>query len=149
MRSDSLDQLFRYGIYCIDCVTNKIKHGGYQQKFSVIFDTTDVSFSNLDKNLFKFATSYSHVVQEYYPERLHTAYMVGLSWKAKPLYWAIQKLLATKTKAKIVIVSKDLHELKRDFNQDELLTDYGGNIDIEGDRYSSRDMWSLEPSQPE
>ena len=66
---------------------------------------------NRDNKLISFTMSFVKMLQEYYAERLGLMYVIGANWVYKGMWYLVSPFLAEKTRAKIVLVSADLHEL--------------------------------------
>jgi hypothetical protein len=84
----------------------------------VIHDTTGMGYANTDRNIAKFYTQFTNVLQDYYCERLHKAYLVGMNWQFKLLIRAVHNLLSEKTRAKFVVVGDDQAEMRPNFEPD-------------------------------
>lgn len=68
-------------------------------------------------------------------------YVIGANWVYKGMWYLVSPFLAEKTRAKIVLVSADLHELTDQYETEQLTAEFGGTkTDV---IYDPTLMWGL------
>jgi hypothetical protein len=80
-------------------VCRKADRNGTTQ-MCVIFDRTNVS-NKVEKKWLPIYKELSTLIQDYYPERLHQAYVLHMNWFAKVMYAICKAFIAKKTRAKV------------------------------------------------
>eukprot|EP01095_Lingulamoeba_sp_RSL-Kostka_P014897 TRINITY_DN665_c2_g1_i1.p1 TRINITY_DN665_c2_g1~~TRINITY_DN665_c2_g1_i1.p1 ORF type:complete len:627 (+),score=200.74 TRINITY_DN665_c2_g1_i1:115-1995(+) len=110
-------------LFLLYMVETSIKHMDPEiEKFTVIFDCINLNFSQIDYSTVKEAIG---VLQEQYPERLGTLFVINYHWLINTVYKGIKKLLNERTVKKIQFVDK---KVLPDFvHPDCLPVRYGGN----------------------
>jgi len=124
-KETSVPDTLRFVCYIIEQIIVKMK--GPVQQFTVICDMKDFGLAQLDTALAKEA---AHMLQSYYPERLHATYLVNCPWTINIMWNMVKPMLEERTRRKVVFVQK-LKELLNDFEPDQLLKAYGGLSELE------------------
>ena len=70
----------------------KYRRGSKQ--LAVIYDRTDMTKANHDKQLMKFTTKFVSMLQDYYAERLAMLYVINANWLYKLAHAIIRPFLA-------------------------------------------------------
>ena len=93
----------------------------------VIFDLTNGSVSKFaTRNVLNFLKTYSHVVQDYYPETLGTCFIVNAPMAFVALYAIIKGFLDERTRAKIRIIGSNYQPVLQEAISGENLPDFLG-----------------------
>ena len=92
--------------------------------FCMIADMRDVGLINFSLPHFK---HFAHLIQDFYPERLGSAFIINVSWVAKTMWLTAKPLLNQRTIEKIhFLETKEMRKLREVFDENVLPVDYGG-----------------------
>ena len=95
----------------------------------VIYDRRGFNKKNYDKRSMEAMKKLVPILQDYYPERLGIYFVVGANWFFKAMFSVVKTFMNKKTVDKVKLLGQD-KELFSYFNEDELITDYGGKSQI-------------------
>ncbi|KAI9501428.1 CRAL-TRIO domain-containing protein, partial [Coemansia spiralis] len=120
-RAQPADQMVEYTIYLME-VSRILLHPPVE-KVCLVFDTTDMSISNMDWTFFK---TFLHYLEHYYPECLGLVLIYNASWVFNSLWKLIRPLLDPVVASKVQFVNSAA-ELQKFIDPENLPIEYGGN----------------------
>ncbi|KAJ1988527.1 hypothetical protein GGI25_004478 [Coemansia spiralis] len=120
-RAQPADQMVEYTIYLME-VSRILLHPPVE-KVCLVFDTTDMSISNMDWTFFK---TFLHYLEHYYPECLGLVLIYNASWVFNSLWKLIRPLLDPVVASKVQFVNSAA-ELQKFIDPENLPVEYGGN----------------------
>ncbi|CAI2374822.1 unnamed protein product [Moneuplotes crassus] len=91
--------------YVLEKVSKKADKNGTTQ-FCVIFDRTNMK-NKTEKKWIPIYKEMSHAVQQYFPERLHQAYILKLNWIGRVIYHLCKPFIPKKTRQKLIILKNE------------------------------------------
>lgn len=93
--------------------------------FCMIADMKDVGLVNFSFPHFK---HFAHLIQDFYPERLGSAFIINVSWVVKTMWVTAKPLLNQRTIEKIhFLEAKEMRKLLEVFDENVLPANYGGS----------------------
>eukprot|EP01127_Copromyxa_protea_P021869 TRINITY_DN763_c0_g1_i1.p1 TRINITY_DN763_c0_g1~~TRINITY_DN763_c0_g1_i1.p1 ORF type:complete len:438 (-),score=135.02 TRINITY_DN763_c0_g1_i1:6-1253(-) len=105
-------------------------------KMIAIADCRGVTMKNVDMKFIKHAID---VYQEYFPERLHSCYVVGLPAALLGIWSVIEKMIDSRTRERIHLLKKsEMHKLSDEFGEEIIPACLGGKAELVHDR-----LWEL------
>ena len=138
-----VEETKRFVIFVLEHALHLTGHTN-ESKFVVIADFADFGYAGFDREAVNFILK---MLSLNYPERLRQLYIVNEGW----LFWCLWKLvgpfLDERTSRKIHMLSQDFTMMHEDLGKDNLLEDYGGNLECnydpdawcDGERAEDRD----------
>jgi len=69
------------------------------------------------------------IIQDYYPERLYQAYVLGMNWIARMFFTLMKPFIAKKTRNKLIIL-KNVEQLLDYFDEEDLQEQHGGTYEL-------------------
>lgn len=104
-----IDVVKKVCVYVIEKATRKSERQSFGT-ISVIFDRQGISQSK-DRKWFPVYKMMGHILQDFYPERLHVAHIVNANWFTKLVLAMCKVFMAKETRQKLNSI-KDLRELE-------------------------------------
>jgi len=96
--------------------------------FCMIADMKDVGLTNFSYPHFK---HFAHLIQDFYPERLGSAFIVNVSWVVKTMWVTAKPLLNQRTIEKIhFLETKEMKKLLEVVEENVLPAEYGGAAQV-------------------
>jgi hypothetical protein len=96
--------------------------------FCMIADMKDVGLTNFSFPHFK---HFAHLIQDFYPERLGSAFIVNVSWVVKTMWVTAKPLLNQRTIEKIhFLETKEMKKLLEVVDENVLPAEYGGTAQV-------------------
>jgi hypothetical protein len=120
----NFDEMIRCFIYILENACKLADEKGIKQ-ICLIIDRENCGWANFDRRFLSKKNPIT-IFQDFYPERLHSIYVVSINWFFRSIFGMVKPLMAEKTKNKMKILS-DLNELKNYFQKEDLLTEHGGS----------------------
>lgn len=96
--------------YVLEKACRKADKNGSTQ-FWVIFDRTNMA-SGTEKKWIPIYKEMSHAVQQYFPERLHQAYVLKLNWVGRLIFQVCKPFIPKKTRGKLIMLKNEDKLLK-------------------------------------
>ena len=104
-----------------------------REKFTIIWDREGFSKEkNFDNDFHEAINEYRPVVEYNYMERVHKVYVLHVEWYFRMMYAIAKPLMHKKTTDKLEIIG-DVRELKKYFNDENLLVEHGGLSDADSE----------------
>ncbi len=120
---------FVFILFYIQGIQEAKKHG--REKFTIIWDREGFTKErNFDGDFHEAINEYRTVVEYNYMERVHKVYVLHVEWYFRMMYALAKPLMHKKTTDKLEILS-DVRELKRYFDDENLLVEHGGLSDAD------------------
>jgi len=117
----STKKTIHFGVFLADILV-KITSAAVQ--VDCIIDMNDIAMKNVD---IKFIKKGIAVYQDYFPERLRRAYVVGLPPAFHWVWEIVEKLLDERTKQRLLVLKEnELGRLVKDFSPDLVPEELGG-----------------------
>lgn len=113
--------------YVMEKACRKADRNGTTQ-ICVIFDRKGMT-NNTDKKWIPLYKELVTIIQDYYPERLAQAYVLGMNWLARLVYTIVKPFIAKKTRNKVVIL-KNVEGLQQYFDPSNLQEIHGGTYSL-------------------
>lgn len=117
-------QLVQFLIYLVEQGIRLADENGSGQVV-IIFDKNECTTENKDKVLFHTIKRVAKIMQAYYAERLHAIYFLNLPWFMRLFLKTVMPLINYKTRNKMHVLGR-VRDIKKFFNDDQLLVEYGG-----------------------
>ena len=94
----------------------------------LIADMREVGLTNFSYPHFK---HFAHLIQDFYPERLGSAFIVNVSWVVKTMWVTAKPLLNQRTIEKIhFLETREMRKLLEVFDENVLPAEYGGTAQV-------------------
>lgn len=94
-----IEIVWKLASYVMEKACRQADRNGTTQ-MCVIFDRTNMS-NKVEKKWLPIYKELSTLIQDYYPERLHQAYVLHMNWFAKVMYAICKPFIAKKTRSKV------------------------------------------------
>ena len=128
------EETLRFGCWAVETATalSEQVYGG--KKITFIVDKRNFSKKQMGKGGNKLMKDAAKILQDYYPERLEKFYLIGADWYFRILFGIVRPFLSEKTRNKLNLIDDTSHLFKH-ISADNLMKEYGGNIDFKYDKY--------------
>lgn len=95
-----IEVVWKIAAYSMEKAIKKADKNGSTQ-ICVIFDRTGMN-NKIEKKWLPIYKELSTLIQDYYPERLHQAYVMHMNWFARMMYNVCKPFIAKKTRNKVI-----------------------------------------------
>ena len=119
----TIDESVRYFVYMIEKGCNEADKLG-SGKLIVVFDRKGYERKNHDA-IFETRKKLFPILQDYYPERLHLLFVIGVNWFIRAILIVVRPFLSKKTANKLFVLTETQNLLKY-FASEEILPEYRG-----------------------
>jgi len=114
----------RYFVYMLEKGIKEAEKLG-TDKVVVVYDRRGYSKKNHDPKTVDTMKKLMPILQDYYPERLQTFYVLGANWFYRMMFDIVKAFLSEKTAKKVKVLA-DQQELLQYFDKENLSIEYGG-----------------------
>uniref|UniRef100_A0A7S3JLZ9 CRAL-TRIO domain-containing protein n=1 Tax=Euplotes harpa TaxID=151035 RepID=A0A7S3JLZ9_9SPIT len=102
-----IDLMWKLAAYVMEKACRRADRNGTTQ-MCVIFDRTNMN-NGVEKKWLPLYKQLSTLIQDYYPERLHQAYVLHMNWFARVIFQLCKPFIAKKTRNKLIILANQDH----------------------------------------